>query len=242
MHEENVTTWSRLRRYRFGTLLAALLGMLVSLPLIDLVAPELPPIATRLTLAILFAWLTVSAVFAVSDRRRARLVAAVLAVLLFTAQLADLSLLRPETHVLSHALGILFMGQIVIVLLGFILQQTRVDTDTIFAALCIYLMLGIMWAFLYSLLELFQPDAFFYAQQQAQQMRFGSEGTSPALYFSYVTMTTLGYGDIVPVSAAARSLATLQAICGQLYLTVLVAWLVGQHVAHSIGNSSGRDA
>ena len=57
---------------------------------------------------------------------------------------------------------------------------------------------------------------------------------SSLVFFSFVTMTTLGYGDIVPASPAARSLATLQAVVGQLYLAVLVARLVGLHVAESV--------
>lgn len=53
------------------------------------------------------------------------------------------------------------------------------------------------------------------------------------IYYSFVTLTTLGYGDIVPVSPSARSLATLEALTGQLYLTVLVARLVGLQITHS---------
>ena len=64
-------------------------------------------------------------------------------------------------------------------------------------------------------------------------MRLGSEPAGLEFYYSFVTMTTLGYGDIVPVSSAARGLATLQAVVGQLYLAVLVARLVGLYVAES---------
>jgi hypothetical protein len=238
---EHATIWSAWRRYRFGTLLAALVGMLIYVPLIELFAPQRHPIATRLILATIFFWLTISAVYAVSARRRAALASVLLAALLLAAVVADLSMLTPQTHVLSHALAILFLGHIVIVLLEFVLHQSRVDTDTIFAALCIYLMLGIIWAFIYSLLELIQPGAFISSHGEGQQMRFGSDGTSVALYFSFVTMTTLGFGDITPVSASARALVTLQAICGQLYLTVLVAWLVGLHVSNARSDSSEAD-
>ena len=226
-------TPSGLRHYRFGILLGALLGMLVYEPLIELIAPQLPPIVTRLTFASIFGWLTISAVYAVSQRRQTPLVALILGIPLFLAELADLTLAGPETRILAHVLGILFLSHIVLAMLKFILQQTRVGTDTVFAALCIYLLVGIIWAIVYSLLGQLQPGAFSYAHAEEHQMRFGSERTALAIYFSFVTMTTLGYGDITPVSTAARSLAILQAIFGQLYLTVLVAWLVGLHIAHS---------
>jgi hypothetical protein len=226
-------TLSGLRRYRFGILLAALLGMLVYKPLIELVAPQFPPILTRLTFGSIFGWLTISAVYAVSKRRQTPRVALALGIAVCLVEFADVALVRHETHFLAQTLGILFLGYIVIVMLKFILQQTRVSTDTVFASLCVYLLVGIMWAMVYSLLGQLQPEAFSYTHAEGAAMRFGAEGTSSAVYFSFVTMTTLGYGDIAPVSSAAQSLAILQAIFGQLYLTVLVAWLVGLHIAHS---------
>jgi voltage-gated potassium channel Kch len=59
-------------------------------------------------------------------------------------------------------------------------------------------------------------------------------------YFSFTTLTTVGYGDIIPHSAAARTLASLEAVTGQIYLTVLVARLVGLHIVHA-RRSSSRD-
>ena len=229
----SLDTRSGLRHYRFGILLAALLGMLLYGPLIELISPQLPPVATRFTFGIIFGWLTISAVFAVSTRRQTPLVALILGITALLAEMIDVTLAREETHVLANTLGILFLTYIVIVMLKFILQQTRISTDTIFASLCVYLLAGIIWAIIYSLLGHVQPGAFSYTHAQEHLMHFGSERTSLAIYFSFVTMTTLGYGDIVPVSTAARSLATLQAIFGQFYLTVLVAWLVGLHIAHS---------
>ncbi len=69
----------------------------------------------------------------------------------------------------------------------------------------------------------------------ASSMRFLGLQLEIPIYYSFVTMTTLGYGDIVPVNPAARMLSVLQALTGQLYLVVLVARLVGLHIAHSTG-------
>ena len=98
---------------------------------------------------------------------------------------------------------------------------------------------GVLWAILCSLLEVLQPGS--YALNDAQKsglMRFGSENTSYSVYYSFVTMTTLGFGDIMPVSPMARMFAALEAVMGQVYLAVLVARLVGLHVAQSLGASA----
>jgi hypothetical protein len=73
------------------------------------------------------------------------------------------------------------------------------------------------------------------------QMRIGTGQPVGVLYFSFVTLTTLGYGDVVPTSPVTRTLASLEAITGQLYLTVLVARLVGLHIAESLGQRGGPD-
>jgi voltage-gated potassium channel len=81
-----------------------------------------------------------------------------------------------------------------------------------------------MWSFAYFILDYFYPDSFSFP-----------ENSSPSvyryLYFSYVTLTTLGYGDVAPLTNKAGSLVVLEAIIGQIYLVVIVAWLVGMHVS-----------
>ena len=97
----------------------------------------------------------------------------------------------------------------------------------------LYLLLGVLWAIIYAMLEQLSSGSF---QGLSEPLTQG--WSTDWLYFSFVTMTTLGYGDITPTSAASRALVTLQAICGQFYLTVLVAWLVGLHIAHTRNEST----
>jgi len=72
-------------------------------------------------------------------------------------------------------------------------------------------------------------------------MRFGSEKSVTPLYFSYTTMTTLGYGDLVPHAPIARMLTSIQAVTGQIYLAVLVARLVGMQIAESRSGGKNTD-
>ncbi len=115
-------------------------------------------------------------------------------------------------------------------ILTHVLRSKEVTGEVIYGALCVYMLLGLIWGMLYFGLESYQPGSF--------QMNIGtspSEGlVSHCVYFSYVTLTTLGYGDFSPLSAGARSLAMVEALVGQLYLAVLIARLVGMQIAHSM--------
>ena len=106
----------------------------------------------------------------------------------------------------------------------------RVTMSRVLASLCAYLMIGLVWAEVYAAVAALSPGAFNVPQGWPQ---VGSgELVTMAVYFSYVTLTTLGYGDITPATETTRSLAVTEAIVGQLYLTVMVARLVGLFVAH----------
>ena len=108
------------------------------------------------------------------------------------------------------------------------LRPGRVDGERIFAALDAYLMAGLLLGVCYRILEVIWPDS------------FGAPGVADldpqsAIYFSFITIATLGYGDIVPVGGPARGLAILEAVSGQMYLAVLVARLVSLYSARMEG-------
>jgi hypothetical protein len=114
------------------------------------------------------------------------------------------------------------------------LKAERVSREKIFGALSVYLLLGFIWAILFVMVDFLVPGSLRYGQDQAL--------TGPQMvYYSFVTLTTLGYGDIVPIAPSARALATLEAITGQLYLTVLVARLVGLHIIYSSKQNRPKD-
>ncbi len=112
-----------------------------------------------------------------------------------------------------------------------VLLAGRVNLNRILGSVCVYIMLGLMFAYAFwVLLELDPQGAFRYVDS--------SEIAPPVekselLYFSFTTLTTLGYGDLVPSNGLGKLLAPAEAIVGQLYLTILVARLVGLHISHS---------
>ena len=120
----------------------------------------------------------------------------------------------------------LFLAYILVLILSHIFKEKEVTEDLITGAICVYLVLGMVWAFIFYFLELARPGSFLFATSTQQDV--GS-----FIYYSFITLATVGYGDIVPLTSPARSLAVLEAIAGQLYLAVTIARLVGVHASQS---------
>jgi hypothetical protein len=116
--------------------------------------------------------------------------------------------------------AVLFVAYVLTLIFAYIARQQRVTRDVIMAAVCGYFLLGLAWAFVYFFVESALPGSFQFSPNT-------SAAKADFLYYSFVTMTTVGYGDMLPVSNAARSLAILEAVMGQLYLAVTIARLVG---------------
>jgi voltage-gated potassium channel len=133
-------------------------------------------------------------------------------------------------------LSILFFTYIGGTILTHVLKAERVTFDKICAALCSYLLIGVIFAFLYSLLEFLNPGMFLAGGEvipQGDPRAFHGAGLGQAIYFSFTTLTTLGYGDIAGATPVAKNLSVLEALIGQIYLVVLVARLVGMEISHS---------
>jgi hypothetical protein len=132
---------------------------------------------------------------------------------------------------IENLFSIIFFGYILVVLFIGILRAREITANLIFASVCIYLLIGLEWAFVYSLLEHLTPGSFegnltgFSDASQRGDWLF-----LHFLYYSYTTLTTLGYGDIAPRTSPAQMISSLEAITGQFYLAILVARLIGIHL------------
>ena len=164
----------------------------------------------------------------------------VIAVLLILPAALLKSFLNNETDpapggvVAMHLLLMAFLIYMMLMILIDVLSEKKVTTDTIKGAVCVYLFMGLFWALAYSLCAFFDPNVFHVTEgvdYEVAEMAFHRDGFSQTVYFSLVTLTTLGYGDITPHSPLVRSLAALEAVVGQIYLIVLVARLVGMHIS-----------
>ena len=139
----------------------------------------------------------------------------------------------------GHLSAALFFGLVLYRILKTVLIR-RVSRDALFGAVCGYLLLGIIWGLVYSSLETFRPGSFDISETHAVQPGNASQYRGILGYYSLVTLTTLGYGDITPTTPTARTLSWLEAVTGQFYLAILVAGLVGLHLRHSAGKDDPR--
>lgn len=129
------------------------------------------------------------------------------------------------------ALGItaVWIAYAVSIIIGHLFRRRDVTVDTILGAMVTYLLVAVAFSMLFQIIELRSPGAFSGLAEMIHQDRF--ELGSSMLYFSLVCITTMGYGDVVPVSSLARPIAVIEGVFGQLYLAVMIARLVGLHIA-----------
>jgi len=170
----------------------------------------------------------VAAGFASSRNRRTLFVVLVLGAPPFVMVLLEMadtwvhfSLNRPREVVTSLLVAMFFIQALIRVFLR-IIRSREVTTDVIYSAVADYLLMGFAWASLYSLLETVHPGSF-----RLPGLEDGTAVTDKweLVYFSFVTLSTLGYGDMSPITSPARSLALLESIMGVMYVAIIVARL-----------------
>jgi hypothetical protein len=207
----------RVRRFSSIELLVALVLMMAALPFTEDYQYGLLVNTVLLTLVLLLS------VEVVGASRRRLLLATVLAIPAVAGNWIDHiwpNWLPPEIYLVS---GLLFVGFVAVNLLRFMLRASRVNTEVLCVAISNYLMIGLLWTFAYRLAAHMVPDAFGFTAGPASARSM--DGFN-ALYFSFVTLSTIGYGDIIPLSRGVRMLAILEATTGMFYVTLLVARLV----------------
>lgn len=205
----------------FSWLLVALLVFLIGVPVLD--ATELFP--PRLARALVVSWLLLVGVWSLRGFGRYFNLGVGLAI---AGVVISAVAIRSGTSTLSIVALAALIG-FLLVAISCTLQQVvfdkEISTNRLVGAISLYLMLGVLWAAAYTITELAAPGSF-----NGLTAEHGGPWNSNWLYFSFVTMTTLGYGDLLPVSAVARVLAYMQAVFGQFYIAILVAGLVSAYI------------
>jgi voltage-gated potassium channel len=174
--------------------------------------------------------------YALSERKHVFLIAILLSALSVAGTALAVAFRKKWALLISHAIILVLIGFFCVTILAYVLRRGRVNSDKIFAAICVYMLMGYGWSFVYSILVELQPHAFV-APTDVGVHDFVAR-LLQLRYFSFMTMTTVGYGDIVPHSPLARTLAALEAVMGQFYLVVLVGRLVGLHIVHETAHRS----
>jgi hypothetical protein len=182
-------------------------------------------VSTRILLDVFLTAILVALVYAIKSNHSQMVIGTILALPLIITIWASYVIGIRSIGLTTRIFTALFFGYAVVNILRLIVTQEEVTRETIFAAIVAYLLIALMWQFLYMVLEKLAPGSFSLAEKALRSEAKHFQ------YFSFVTITTLGYGDVTPLTDQASTLAMLEALIGQIYLVVLVAWLVGMHVS-----------
>jgi hypothetical protein len=185
-----------------------------------------------LSLDILFSAMLIAGAYAVSRQRKVLVIAIVLALPTLALWWGVRVVYSTPAVLVGLLFSTVFFLFILVVLLKNVAQSEQADTDIIYAAMSAYLLIGVTWSFFYALVEIITPGAFDFGSLGADAEFDAPHGELRLFsYYSLVTLSTLGYGDITPVTPLARSLSAMEAVTGQLFIAVLLARLVGLHIA-----------
>ncbi|MFI5152576.1 MAG: ion channel [Chitinophagales bacterium] len=206
----------------------SLLGLLI---LTIFVVPAFPQVFKPIVFNLLFSLIFLACGLSISRSRKSILyAAATLIIVLWISDLLDLLILNAVFKLLS----VLFFVIIVIALITQTVKSKKVTATIIIGSVNGYLLLGLIFSLMVGIISYLQPDGYnfkFQAASTGRVMEFISEFT----YYSFITLTTVGYGDFLPLSPLARALAILISTTGQLYLTILIALLIGKFLSSENG-------
>jgi len=138
----------------------------------------------------------------------------------------------PYLRLVGDCCSVLFFAFTIILILSSLLRQYEVTLDVIYGAVAVYLLMALMWAFMFDVIETLRPGSYQVTANPIHGTRVHF------IYYSFVTITTVGYGDILPVSLTARAFSIVEMIVGQVYLVVLIARLVGINITQSMEKKS----
>jgi voltage-gated potassium channel len=165
-------------------------------------------------------------IWSVVDQRRWFVIGVILLLCGVGITITDAFLNLPELKLAAFAVVLPFWTLTAMLALRHVLSAKTVDRNILTGGICVYLLMGLIWAIVYSFIDYLSPGSFSGMIGETQDERFLG-----FLYYSFVTLTTLGYGDVLPVKPIARTFAYLEAVIGQIYVAVLIAGLVGIHIS-----------
>lgn len=207
---------------RFGILLAVLLLQLLSLPLFE------GTVAAGYVADTLFLLLLAAAAYAVKENRFIKLTL-LFGALSFIGVIVCFFTQEVTILLITGVVYLVYLGLVTVLIAADVVRDHRITSDNVMGGLCVYVLVGVFWSFLFFTLQVAYPGSF----------EFSVHGGHPDLmaarnllyYYSFVTLMTIGYGDVIPMSHMAQTLAILEGLVGQFYLVFFMASLVGRYIS-----------
>lgn len=221
----------KIKRANFHYMLLGLLALLFAQPILQEIY-ERPP---SFWLSLAFDAVLIIGVWTLVESRVAFAMGLVLAVLSVVS--TGIGVVWPSRPIELVTMLILFVfcGLSLWFAMRGVLQDETVDLNRLTGAICVYLLLGVMWGIAYAVVAYVFPGSF-----TGLGDTYTFDNWTKLLYYSFVTLTTLGYGDITPVRPVAQALAYLQAVAGIFYIAILVGTLVGAFLSRKQNERSGQ--
>jgi Ion channel len=224
---------------------AVFLSLLSALLLLLIVQPQMVSVPMgQLVLTALASLLQIAAIFYLSENRKLRIFAwafglpALLA--LWGRHCVDESA-QETAMVWSHVLTSVFLAVTAVLILRYVMSHD-ITADSVVAAICAYLLIGVVIGHVCFIVETLDPGAFRTSDELAAEIVHPDSRSALLMYYSFSTLTTTGYGDVVPNRPLTRTMAWLEAATGQLYLAVLIAGIVSMRASQRVakGPTLGR--
>lgn len=222
--------WRKLFAGQYGPLLTSLLVLCIAAP-----GMTGGPLKGGL-IDVANALIVLTGIFAANPGRRSAAIGVGLMGLVLAVHRTIRLSTSPPLHGLHYALILAILTYAMLSILSAVVRDALVTIETIKGAVCVYFLIGLAWVYIYALIDLRFPGSFRIpesAEGRAEGMLLVRRQLPRLLYFSFCTLTTVGYGDIVPLKGYAQTACYLEAVFGQIFLTVLVARLVGMHITHA---------
>ena len=220
------------REFRYINFLAFLLGLFCLTPIFE------RSNLGKFVLELLYSIVLLSGALAIAKTRRLEVIGVLAAVAGLVATWLSYAFDTSTTvAVVSYAFNVVFLSFVAVVILLDVVKHEQITMDKVLGAVCVYVLMGIIWGMVYAIIQLGSVDAAFHMAENISASVPSKDRIqmmdSQLMYFSFITLTTVGFGDIVPVHSVARALSCVEAVIGQVYLAVLVAYLVARHVAYA---------
>ena len=203
--------------------------IIFAIVLVLLITPFLRPLGLsgHLFSTLLIAMIPLSSALALSDNRKTTIVILLIAAPFVILEVLNYFFASRLLMIVAIGFATVLYFYIAFLLVKNLLTIKVVTADMIYCAISIYLLIGIGWSGVYTILEGISPGSFS-ATSEAGDL----------LYFSFVTLTTVGYGDVLPVSILGKRLAVFEAAMGSIYMAVIIAMIVGRYMSMQIERDS----
>jgi hypothetical protein len=217
--------------HRSGLFLLWLVCYYLLLPYIGWFGDVLPLVDAEFFKVLLFMGILLTGIRAVSEDPRHFRIGLAIGIPTMIADWVAYFIPSPELAVCIQVAYLVFTGYVGIRVFGYVLAPGEVNLDRMFAAISVYVLIGLGFAIVFGIIESLQPGSF-----SGHSTDGSSRHSAELLYYSFVTLTTLGYGEITPVAPQVRSLATIEAMMGVFYVAILVARLVALYSREGKGD------